>query len=122
MPCRGRVDGNPLEGGPRRRRGRVVIRRAEEGHTDRAGVEALRVRADDGAADAAVAAFPDPAEAVDEQVVTDVAPTTRLHVVRVVGPDPPRHAARGVAVRLRSVVYDDRDVGRRVVRPTPTHR
>src|SRR3954452_20689900 len=122
MPRRRGVHRHSLESRPGRGRRCVVIGRAEEGDTDRAGVEALRVRTDDGAADPAVAAFPDPPEAVDEQVVADVAPATGLHVVGVVGPDHSRYVARGVAVRLRSVVYDDRDIGPRVVRSTATHR
>ena len=50
---------------------------------DGAGVEPPRVRPDDVALDPAVAPFVDGAVAVDEEVVADVVPAVRLHVVHL---------------------------------------
>ena len=56
---------------------------ADRRHREGVVVVAEGVRADDGAVDAAVPALPDPAEAVDQEVVADVAPAAGLHVVGV---------------------------------------
>ena len=56
---------------------------ADRRHRERVVVVAEGVRADDGTVDAAVPALPDPAEAVDEEVVADVGPAAGLRVVRV---------------------------------------
>ena len=79
----------------------------------RAGVEALRVRADHVPVDAAAASLVDRAEAVDEVVVADVVPAVSLHVVHL----DPSHDRRGlrarVVVRSRRVVNDEQSHGRR---------
>ena len=56
---------------------------ADRRHGEGVLVVAEGVRPDDRAVDAAVAALPDPAEAVDEEVVADVAPAPRARVVGV---------------------------------------
>ena len=73
--------------GGRRRRARLVL--AEERDAHAAGVEALRVAADDRHAEVAAAALPGAAEAVDEEVVGDVAPAEGAGVELVdAGEDP----------------------------------
>ena len=113
---RGRVDVRDVEA-PGEERGQRAARLrgdreravlAEHRHADGAGVESLRVRADDVALAPAVAALVDGAEAVDEEVVADVVPAVPLHVVELDRPDDRRRLGRGVAVRARRVV-DDRD-------------
>src|SRR5438046_623775 len=78
----------------------VADQRGAEG----VGVEATGVRTDDRLVDAAVAAFPDAAEAVDEEVVADVAPAVAVDVVGVDRPDDARHLRLRVAVGVVGVV------------------
>ena len=90
-------------------RGRVVG--PDQRDADRALVEPLRVRADDVAVDAAAPAFEDLAVLVDEEVVADVVPAVREHVVAL----DPAHDRRRLraAVRVRAGrVVDDREAHR----------
>ena len=79
---------------------------------DRAGVEALRVRADHVLVDAAAATLVDRAEAVDEKVVADVVPAVSLHVVDLDPAHDRRRLRARVGVRAGRVV-DDREPQRR---------
>ena len=92
-----------------RDRGRVV--RPDQRDADRPLVEPLRVRADDVAVDTAPPAFEDLAVLVDEEVVTDVVPAVREHVVAL---DPAHDRGRlRAAVRVRAGrVVDDREAQR----------
>ena len=93
---------------------RVVV--AEQRHADRARVEPQRVRTDHVARHAARPALVDGAEAVDEEVVTDVVPAVSLHVVDLDPPHDGRRLGRGVGVRGRGVVHDGELERRRVER------
>lgn len=91
----------------RRRRVCVV---ADQRYTDRAGVEALRVRTDHVLVHAAAATLVDRPEAVDQKVVADVVPAVSLHVVDL---DAANDRCRlGLCVRVRScgVVHDSEPV------------
>ena len=92
--------------GVRRHRQRAVL--AEHRHADGAGVESLRVRADDVLVDAAVTALVDGAEAIDEEVVADVVPAVALHVVELDRPHERRCLRGRVPVRAGRVV-DERE-------------
>ena len=85
---------------------------AEHRDSDRAGVEALRVRADDVLVDPAAATLEDLAEPVDEKVVADVVPAVSLDVVDLDRLHDRRRLSRVVAVRA-CCVMDDRDSERR---------
>ena len=102
----------------RHRRGgrRLVGERADDRDPGAAGVEAVDVRADDAAGDAAVPAFVDGPEAVDEEVVGDVVPAQALGVIRVDAAHQGRSVGGGVEVAAGGVVDEghlDRGVGRR---------
>ena len=86
----------------RRRLGDVEV--ADRRHREGDLVVAEGVRPDDGTVDAAVAALPDAAEAVDEVVVADVAPAAGLRVVRVDAAQQRGHLVRGVVVGVDRVV------------------
>ena len=90
-------------------RGRVV--RPDQRDADRALVEPLRVRPDDVPVDTAPPAFEDLAVLVDEEVVADVVPAVREHVVAL---DPAHDRGRlRAAVRVRAGrVVDDREAQR----------
>ena len=90
---------------------------AEHGDADRAGVEPLRVRADDVPLDAAVPALVDGAETVDEEVVADVVPAVALHVVELDRLDDRRRLGGRVAVRAGRVVDDSDTQSRGERRP-----
>src|SRR5437868_4343320 len=75
--------GEGVHGG---RRWGDAAERPQHGDAGRLRVEALGLGADDGLVDASGAALEDRAEAIDEEVVPDVTPAQRLHVV---GVDPP---------------------------------
>ena len=77
---------------------------ADRRHREGVLVVVERVRADDRLVDAAVAALPDPAEPVDEEVVADVAPAAGLHVVGVDAAQDRRHLGLGVVVGVDRVV------------------
>ncbi len=77
---------------------------ADGRHRERVLVVVERVRAHDRLVDAAVAALPDPAEPVDEEVVADVAPAAGLHVVGVDAAQDRRHLRLGVVVGVDRVV------------------
>ena len=95
-------------------RGRTVI--ADQRHAARALVEALRVRSDDVAVDASVPTFEDLAVLVDEEVVADVVPAVREHVVALDAADDRRRLRPSVRIRPGCVV-DNREAKRvRVVR------
>ena len=85
-----------------RLRGRLrVAVRPEQRDPDRAGVEPLRVRADDVPLDAAVAALEHLPVLVDEKVVADVVPAVALHVVDLDPAHDRRRLRRRVRVRRR---------------------
>lgn len=91
------------------RRGRLLdVVVADRRHRERVVVVAQGVRTDDGAVDAAVARLPDPAEAVDHEVVADVAPALGLGVVRVDAADDPGHLVARVVVGVHRVVDEAR--------------
>ena len=73
---------------------------------DGAGVEPPRVRADDVLVGAAVAAFVHSAEAIDEEVVADVVPAVRLHVIQLDASHDRGGLGRCVVVPARCVVDD----------------
>ena len=107
-----------LEGRDGLGRRSLVDERAHDGDAGAAGVEAVHVCADDAAGDAAVAAFVDGPEAVDEEVVGDVVPVQALGVVGVDAADQRGRVGAGVEVAARGVVHErhlDRCVGRRRV-------
>ena len=80
---------------------------SDHGDADAAGVEALRVRPDDRAVDAARTALVDAPVGVDEEVVANVVPAVRAHVVGVDRADDGRHVACRIAVRRVRVVHED---------------
>ncbi len=100
----------------RRRLPRV---RADDGDADRAGVEALRVRADDVALHPAAAALEHLAVPVDEEVVADVVPAVRLHVVELDPAHDRRRLLGPVAARAGCVVDDGEAQHRCVARRRP---
>ena len=77
---------------------------ADGRHRERVVVVAQGVGADDGAIHAAVPALPDPTEPVDQEVVADVAPAARPHVVGVDPAQQRGHLGAGVVVRVDRVV------------------
>ena len=87
-----------------RDRGRVVG--PDQRDADRALVEPLRVRTDDVAVDAAPPAFEDLAVLVDEEVVTDVVPAVREHVVALDATDDRGGLRSAVRVRADRVMDD----------------
>jgi hypothetical protein len=111
---RGRIDvvdvelpgQQPLDGVERDGGRRLRHEGADEGDAHGPGVEPAGVRADHRLGDPAGAALVDGPEAVDEEVVADVAPAVRLHVVGVDAPDDRRGVLLGVVGRPRGVVDD----------------
>ena len=103
-----------VEGGDRgiarRHRGVGAQQRGGEGVL----VEPARVCAEDRPGDAAVTPLPDHAEAVDQEVVADVAPALRLDVIGVDPAQHARHVGGGVVVGRVGVV-DETDLDRRAV-------
>ena len=95
-----------LERRPRCRRERRRVVDAEDRDAHTAGVEATGVRADHVLRDAAAAALEDSAELVDEEVVADVVPAVREHVVALDAAHDRGRLGRRVAVRARGVVDD----------------
>ena len=95
-------------GGRRRHRGV----RPDHRHARRPGVETTGVSSDDGPLQAAVAAFVDAAELVDEEVVADVVPAQALRVVGVEAAHLLGRLVGGVIVGRRRVM----DVGHLHVR------
>ncbi len=79
---------------------------ADRRHRERVVVVAQGVGTDDGLVDPAVTPLPDPTEAVDEEVVADVAPAAGLHVVGVDAAEDPRHLRLGVVVGVDRVVHE----------------
>ncbi len=79
---------------------------AEHCDPDRAGVEALRVGADDCLVDPPVAALEDLPVLVDEEVVADVVPAVPLHVVQLDPAHDRGRLGRRVVVRAGGVVDD----------------
>ena len=79
---------------------------ADRRHGEGVRVVVERVRADHRTVDAAVAAFPDPTEAVDEEVVADVGPAAGLRVVGVDRPEDGRHVLALVVVGVDRVVHE----------------
>ena len=96
-------------------RQRAVL--AEHGDADRAGVEPLRMRADDVALDPAVAALVDGAEPVDEEVVADVVPAVPLDVEELDRPHDRGRLRRRVAVGAGRVVDESQPQRGRERRP-----
>ncbi len=105
---------------PRDERGQCALRRLgrgvaavgpEQRDAGRAGVEAARMRSDDGLVDPPVPAFVDRAEPVDEVVVTDVVPAVAPDVVEL----DPLHDCR--CLRLRICVAAGRVVNAREADP-----
>ena len=88
----------------RAQRDRVVV--PEQRDSDRAGVEALCVRADDVPLDPAEATFEDLAVAVDEKVVADVVPAVSAHVVDLDRADDGRGLLPRIGVRTCGVMDD----------------
>ena len=88
----------------RRRRGGVVV--PDQRDAGRALVEALGVRSDDVAVDPSEAALEDLAVLVDEEVVADVVPAVREHVVALDAADDRGRPGARVRVRARGVVDD----------------
>ncbi len=108
----GQEPGDRLE---RLGRGRHVTVRADDRHAGRAGVVALRLRADDRLVDASGAALEDLAVAVDEEVVAQVVPAVGVAVVLRDAEDDPRRVLRRVVVR-RDGVVDEADLHLAVAR------
>ena len=105
--------------GLRQRRQRAV---ADHGDAHAAGVEALGVRADDRSVDASAAALVDAAVGVDQEVVANVVPAVRAHVVGVDRADDRGHVAGRVAVRRVGVMHEDHAHRVGVARGRPAHR
>ena len=103
------------------RRGRRLRRHevADQRDADAPRVEPERVRADHVPGDAAVPAFVDLAVPVDEEVVADVVPAVRLHVVDVDAAHDRGRLGRRVAVRCRGVMDDRKPDRRRIERMVP---
>ncbi len=105
--------------GPQHRlRGARGLEVADRRHRERVVVVAEGVGADDRARDPAVAALPDPAELVDQEVVADVAPALGLGVVRVDAAQHARDVVARVVVGVDRVVHEsgaDRAVARAAV-------
>ncbi len=105
--------------GLRQRRQRAV---PDHGDAHTAGVEALGVRTDDRSVDASAAALVDATVGVDQEVVANVVPAVRAHVVGVDRADDRRHVARRVAVRRVGVMNEDHAHRVGVARGRPAHR
>ena len=105
--------------GLRQRRQRAV---PDHGDAHAAGVEALGVRADDRSVDASAAALVDAAVGVDQEVVANVVPAVRAHVVGVDRADDRGHVAWRVAVRRVGVMHEDHAHRVGVARSRPAHR
>src|SRR5205823_13534667 len=73
--------------------GRPPAEVADDGHARRVDVETECVGAGHGPVDAAAPSLPDPAEAIEEEAVADVAPAVRVHVVRLDRPQDAGHIA-----------------------------
>ena len=80
---------------------------ADHGDPHGSGVEPARLRPDHRLVDPAGAPLEDPPEGIDEEVVADVLPAVRAHVVGVDRADDRGHVVGRVAVRRVGVVHED---------------
>ena len=101
----------PCDGVLRGYRRRDVFVRSEEGDTDGARVEPLRMRAYDVAVGTAEPPLVDRPEAVDEKVVADVVPAVPLHVEELDSLHDRSRFRPRIAVAASGVV-DDRETDR----------
>ena len=100
-----------------RRRRRGLLEVSDHRDAERVRVERRRVRTEHRQLRTAVPALEDAPEAVDKEVVPEIAPAAALHVVRVHRPHHRRDLRTGVVVPIGGVMDERRQHSLRVLRP-----